>query len=181
MLIFDRAFAATNQWWSIDELLDHLNSLAAWFAEFERVQLARLFPTTAATVLQPLNDQYARIVALIARVKQQFVEQYSTCIQWSKDGNRWSTKKKDIEVRNTDELVYKYQERHCTVTVILFAKIDTSPATLFLGDDDQDETAEYKFLCSLTKETTDIDVSACFNAALKKIIREKLKQANSSC
>lgn len=180
MLVFDRTFATADQWWPVDELLDHLNILATLFVEFERAQLVRLFPTTTVTALQPLHDQFARVVTLIARVKQQFAEQYSTCVQWSKDGNRWSTKKKDIEVRNTDELVYTCQERQCTVTVILFAKIDTSPATLFLGDGNHEETAEYKFLCTLAKDTTDMDVSACFDTALKKLIREKLKQANSS-
>ena len=77
-------------------------------------------------------------------------------------------------MKNTAELAYNYQERHCTVTIIFFAKIDSNPPMLFLGNGDQDETAELKFLCSLSNETTDMDVSTYFDNALKKIIREKL-------
>ena len=81
----------------------------------------------------PLNDPYARIVALIAHVKQQFAEQYATCLKWSDSSNKWSTKNKDIEVKNTDELIYHYQERQCAVSIIFSAKIDSYPLALFLG------------------------------------------------
>lgn len=181
MLIFDRTFVSIDRWWLTDELLDHLNNLEVSYIEFERAQLIRLFPTTETTALSPLNDQYARIVSLIARVKQQFAEQYSTCIQWSKNSNKWSTKNKDIEVKNTGELVYNYQDRQCTLTIVLFAKIDSNPPILFLGNGDEDETVELKLLCKLNNETTEKDVRVCFDDALKKIIREKLNQENSSC
>jgi hypothetical protein len=176
MLVFDRTFGTPDHWWSVDELLDHLNNINASFVEFESAQLNSLFPITTNTRLLPLNDPYARIVALIARVKQQFAEQYSACLKWSNGSNKWSTKNKDIEVKNTDELTYNYQERQCAVPIIFSARIDSNQATLFLGSGDEDGTNELKPLCNLTNETNDMDVSRCFENVVKKIIREKLKQ-----
>ncbi len=180
MLIFDRTFGSSEHWWSVDELLDHLNNVDALFMEFESAQLNTLFPIIKTTTVLPLNDLYARIVALIARVKQQFAEQYSTCIKWSHGSNKWSTKNKDIEVKNTDELIYNYQGQNCTVSIIFSAKFDSNQTTLFLSSSNQDETNELKSLCNLTKEINDMDVSRSFENVVKKIVREKLKQVSSS-
>jgi hypothetical protein len=181
LLLFDRTFGSLDHWWSVDELLNHLNTIDAMFVEFDTAQLNTLFPTATTTTLLTLNDLYARIVTLIARVKQQFAEQYSACIKWSDGSNKWSTKNKDIEVKNTDELIYDYQERHCTVSIIFSAKIESDQTTLFLGSSTTtDETIELKPLCSLTKETNDMDVSRSFNNVVKKLVREKLQQANLS-
>jgi len=182
MLIFDRAFGSLDNWWSMDELLNHLNRIDALLVEFETAQLNTLFPitTTTTTTLLPLNDLYARIVALIARVKQQIAEQYSTCIKWSDGNNKWSTKNKEIEVRNTDELIYDYQGQHCTIAIIVSVKMEFDQTTLLLGSTTKDGTIELKPLCSLNKETNDMDVSRYFDNAVKKLVREKLKQACSS-
>jgi hypothetical protein len=180
MLIFDRTFGSLDNWWPLDELLNHLNMIDALFVEFETAQLDSLFPRTTTTTLLPLSDLYARIVFVIARVKQQFIEQHSTCIKWSEGSNKWSTKNKDIEVRNMDELIYDYQAQHCTIPIIFSAKIEFDQTTLFLGSSTTDGTTELKFLCSLNKETNDMDVSKYFDNAVKKLVKEKLKQACSS-
>jgi hypothetical protein len=178
MHIFDRTFGPLDGWWSVDELLNQLNTIDNLFVEFETAQLDILFPvTTTPTTILPLDDLYARIVALIARIKQQFVQQYSTCIKWSDSSNKWSNKNKDVEVTNTDELIYEYQERHCTIPIICSAKIELNQTTLFLGSSTKDGTIELKPLCNLDKETNDMDVSKCFNNAVKKLVSEKLKQA----
>jgi len=180
MLIFDRTFGSLENWWPVDELLNHLNMIDVLFVEFETAQLNTLFPMTTTTTLLPLSDLYARIVAVIARVKQQFTKQHSTCIKWSDGSNKWSTKNKEIEVRNTDELIYDYQGQHCTIPIIFSAKIEFAQTTLFLGSSTTDGTIELKALCNLNKETNDIDVSKYFDNAVKKLVREKLKQPCSS-
>jgi len=180
MLVFDRTFGLLENWWPVDELLNHLNMIDALFVEFETTQLNTLFPMTTNTTLLPLSDLYARIVAVIARVKQQFTEQHSTCIKWSDVSNKWSTKNKDIEVRNTDELIYDYQGQHCAIPITFSAKIEFDQTTLFLGSSTKDGTTELKALCSLNKETNDIDVSKYFDNAVKKLVKEKLKQPCSS-
>jgi hypothetical protein len=177
MHIFDRTFGSLDNQWSVDELLDHLRKIETLFVEFETAQLDALFPiTTTTTTTLLVNDTYARIVTLIARIKQQFAQQYSTCIKWSNSSNKWSNRNKDIEVRNTDELIYNYQERQCTIPIICSAKIESDQTTLFLGTSTSDETIELKPLCNLNKETNDTDVNRCFDNAVKKLVREKLKQ-----
>ena len=176
MQIFDRTFGSLENLWSVDELLDHLKKIETLFDEFETAQLDALFPISTTTTTLLINDTYARIVALIARIKQQFAQQYSTCIKWSNSSSKWSNRNKDIEVRNTDELNYNYQERQCTIPIICLAKIESDQTTLFLGTSTSDETIELKPLCNLNKETNDMDISKCFDNAVKKLVREKLKQ-----
>jgi hypothetical protein len=176
MHIFDCTFGPFDDQWSVDDLLDHLNKVETLFVEFETTQLDALFPITATTTMLPLNDLYARIVTLIARIKQQFAEQYSTCFKWLEGSNKWSSKNKDIEVRNTDELIYDYQERQCTIPIICSVKIEFDQTTLFIGTNISDEAVELKLLCKLSKETDDADVSKYFDDAVKKLVKEKLKQ-----
>lgn len=181
MLIFDRTFGSLDNWWSVDELLRQLNTIDTLLVEFDTAQIDTLFPrTTTTNTLLPINDLYARIVSVIARAKQQFTEQHSMCIKWSDGSNKWSTKNKDIEVKNTDELVYDYQGQHCIIPITLSAKIELHQAILFLGSGTTDGTIELKLLCHLNKETNDMDVNIYFDNAVKKLVREKLKQTCSS-
>ncbi|UJR26048.1 hypothetical protein I4U23_007394 [Adineta vaga] len=180
MHIFDRSFNPSDNRWSADELLNHLNEIDKLFVNFENAQLDILFPS--ASIIEPLskNDLYARIVTLIASIKQQFAQQYSSCIKWSIGCNKWYSKNKDTEVRNTDELIYNNQERHCTIPIICSAQFNLDHAIIFLGSADNDGTTELKTLCNLDKETNDMDVSKYFDIAVKRLVRDKLKQVYSS-
>ena len=180
MCIFDRSFGSIDNRWPVDDLINHLNAIDTLFVEFETAQLDALFPTTTSNTILPLNDPYARVVTLLVRAKQQFAQQYSVCIKWSDGNNKWSSKNKENEVKNTDELIYDYQERHCTITIICSAKIELEQTTLFLGTSTLDGTIQLKHLCKLDNETNDADVSKYFNHAVKRLVREKLRQASGS-
>jgi len=172
--IFDRAFGPFENRWTVSELLDHLNAIDSLIVELETSQLNILFPIEKTTKELPFNDLFARIVSVIAQVKQQFAEQYSTSVKWLNGCNKWLTKNKDAEVKNTDELMYDYQGQSCSLSMIFLAKIENNQASLFIGNNTEDETIQLKYLCNLTRHTNDSDVYKHFDTTVKKFVRDKL-------
>ncbi|CAF0811461.1 unnamed protein product [Adineta ricciae] len=176
MHIFDRSFDPSDKKWSVDELWTYLNEIHKSMVDFEAAHLHDLFPLIPNITSLAKDDQYARFVTLIAFIKQRFIQQYSSCVKWSNSGNKWSNKNKDIEVKNTDELTYGYQDRHCSTPIICLVQFDLEPATFFVGSMDSMGTMDLKILCNVEKGTDDMDVSMHFDLAVKRLVRDKLKQ-----
>jgi hypothetical protein len=180
MCIFDRSFGSIDNRWPVDELINHLNTIDILFVEFETSQIDALFPTTTASTILSLNDPYARVVTLIVQIKQQFAQQYSVCIKWSDGNTKWSSKNKENEVRNMDELIYDFQGRHCTIPIICSAKIELDQTTLLVGSGTLDGTVQLKHLCKLDNKTNDADVCKYFDNVVKRLVKEKLEQVSGS-
>ena len=172
MLVFDRAFGSSDHHWSIDDLIHQITTIDSLLASVNVTPLDALFPL-AATMragITPLTDPYARAVTLIARGKQQFVQQYPSLVRWSDTHNHWSTTNNGAEVRNLDELIYDYQGRRITLSIECLAKIDHDQIALSLGTGSVDGTTELTPLGTLTEATFDTEVEQHFQTAIKKLI-----------
>ncbi|CAF4393556.1 unnamed protein product [Rotaria socialis] len=174
---FERAFGPVDNRWHIDELVDHLTTIDTCLNDFEATHIDKFFPTASTMdMLLPLGDPYPRTVTMLARIKQNFTQQYTTVAKWSHDKNWWSIKTHDNEVKNMDELIYNHQERHCAVPIVCIAKIEHDQTILFLTTALSDSITSLKPICKLDNETPDMNFSPYYNNAIKKLVIEWLKR-----
>ncbi|CAF3973232.1 unnamed protein product [Rotaria magnacalcarata] len=173
---FDRAFGPVDNRWHVDELVEHLTTIDTCLNDFEAVHIDKFFPAPSTMDMLPLDDPYSRTVTMLARIKQNFTQQYTTVAKWSHDKNWWSIKTHDNEVKNMDELIYNHQERHCTVPIVCIAKIEHDQTSLFLTTALSDSITSLKPICKLDNETPDMNFSPYYNNAIKKLVIEWLKR-----
>ncbi|CAF1104598.1 unnamed protein product [Rotaria magnacalcarata] len=173
---FDRAFGPVDNRWHVDELVEHLTTIDTCLNDFETVHIDKFFPAPSTMDMLPLDDPYSRTVTMLARIKQNFTQQYTTVAKWSHDKNWWSIKTHGNEVKNMDELIYNHQERHCTVPIVCIAKIEHDQTSLFLTTALSDSITSLKPICKLDNETPDMNFSPYYNNAIKKLVIEWLKR-----